>query len=141
VTRQTSLAADFRDALRPLQRPLHAQRTLSPGKTGMLIHLVEQGPSTASELAVAERVSPQAVAMALHDLEELGFVERIPDEADRRRLRVVVTQAGRDGLLRERAVGTAWLERAFAERLDDEDRAILRAAIPVLRKLTETVDD
>ncbi|GGI40418.1 hypothetical protein GCM10010988_28980 [Cnuibacter physcomitrellae] len=130
------LASTFRDALRPLLRRLTLERTLSLSKTGMLSRLDEQGPATASELAAAEQVSAQAAAVALRELEDRGFVSRTSDPDDRRRVRVSLTDAGRNRLQEERARGTRWLDGALRDRLDDADRAALEAVVPVLRKLT-----
>ncbi|ARJ07149.1 hypothetical protein B5808_02195 [Cnuibacter physcomitrellae] len=102
----------------------------------MLSRLDEQGPATASELAAAEQVSAQAAAVALRELEDRGFVSRTSDPDDRRRVRVSLTDAGRNRLQEERARGTRWLDGALRDRLDDADRAALEAVVPVLRKLT-----
>lgn len=126
----------FRDALRPLFRRLTLERTLSLSKTGMLTRLDEHGPATASELAAAEQISAQAVAVALRELADRGFVSRTSDPADRRRVQVSLTDAGRDRLREERARGTRWLDGAIRERLDDADRAALEAVVPVLRRLS-----
>jgi DNA-binding MarR family transcriptional regulator len=136
VTTASELAADFRDAVRPLQRRFHSNRTVSAGKAGILAQLLEYGPATASELAAAERVSPQAAAFAVKELERLGFVIRTTDDSDRRRVRIEITDVGREGLRRERSAGVLWLAQAIADRLDAQELAVLASAIPVLRKLT-----
>ena len=135
-------ARELREALRPLWRQLNADRTLSIGKIGALAHLADNGPATSSTLAAAERISPQAIATAVRELEALGLVEREPDENDRRRVWVTLREAGRERLARERRTGNAWLEQVVADRLDDEERALLDTVIPVLRKLTDgSADD
>lgn len=136
------IAEDLRETLRPIWRRLMAERTISVGKVGILGLLVQQGPATAATLASAERVSPQAIATAVRELEALGLIVRHPDTTDRRRVWIDVTEAGRARLAEERAVGTAWLDEAITDRLTDDERATLRAAVPILRKLTaEVVDD
>ncbi|GAA1854365.1 MarR family winged helix-turn-helix transcriptional regulator [Brevibacterium marinum] len=136
------LAAEFRSALRPLVRRFNRERTVSLGKSGILNRLNEQGPATASELAASERITPQAVAVALRELEELSFVARARDETDRRKVLVQITEEGRTSLEREHAAGTQWLADALAQRLDDSEREVLSSAVPVLRKLMqETVDE
>ncbi|MBT2587819.1 MarR family winged helix-turn-helix transcriptional regulator [Arthrobacter sp. ISL-95] len=129
------MTRSFFDALRPLLRRLNAERTLSPGKLGVLSHLAEQGRATSSELAAVVQVSPQAISLAVGELERLGFVARVPDEEDRRRTWITLTDAGQQKLAQELASGYAWLDRAIAERLTPEGRKALEAAIPVLRKL------
>lgn len=132
-----NLAAEFRSALRPLIRRFNKERTISLGKSGILGRLNEQGPATASELAASERITPQAVAVALRELDELSFVTRARDDIDRRKVRVQITETGRVALESEHAAGTRWLAEALVERLDDSERATLSAAVPVLRKLMQ----
>ncbi|WP_240372452.1 MarR family winged helix-turn-helix transcriptional regulator [Brevibacterium zhoupengii] len=137
-----NLAAEFRSALRPLIRRFYAERTTSRGKSGILTHLNERGPATASELSAAERITPQAVAVALRELEELSYVTRARDDVDRRKVRVQITETGRSALDSEHEAGTRWFADALVEHLDDSERATLSAAVPVLRKLMrESVDE
>lgn len=129
------LTSSFLDALRPLMRRLNAERTLSPGKLGVLSHLAEQGRAASSELAAVVQVSPQAISLAAGELERLGFVVRVPDTGDRRRTWIELTDAGRQKLAQELTSGHAWIDRGIEERLTPEERKALEAAIPVLRKL------
>lgn len=137
----SNLAREFRSALRPLIRRFNKERTVSLGKSGILGRLNEQGPATASELAASERITPQAVAVALRELEELSYVARSRDEADRRRVHVQITEQGRVALNSEHEAGTRWLADALRERLDDTERATLSSAVPVLRKLMREAAD
>ncbi|MDN5806916.1 MAG: MarR family transcriptional regulator [Brevibacterium sp.] len=137
----SNLAREFRSALRPLIRRFNKERTVSLGKSGILGRLNEQGPATASELAASERITPQAVAVALRELEELSYVARSRDEADRRRVHVQITEQGRVALNSEHEAGTRWLADALRERLDDTERATLSSVVPVLRKLMREAAD
>ena len=123
------------EALHPLLRQLNAERTISPGKIGVLRHLAERGRATTSELAVVVQVSPQGISLAVRELVGLGFVERAPDADDRRRVWIEITQAGRQKLALESSAGQGWLDRAVTERLSPDERTALAAAIPALRKL------
>ena len=122
-------------ALHPLLRQLNAERTISPGKIGVLRHLAEHGRSTTTELAVVVQVSPQAISLAVRELERLGFEGRAPDADDRRRAWIEVTPAGRQKLAGESSAGQAWLGRAVTERLSPDERKALAAAVPAIRKL------
>jgi DNA-binding MarR family transcriptional regulator len=130
-----ALTRSLFEALHPLLRQLNAERTISPGKIGVLRHLAEQGKATTSELAVVVQVSPQAISLAVRELEGLGFVERAPDPGDRRRVWIAITPDGRHKLAQESSAGQGWLDRAVTERLSAEERQSLAAAIPALRKL------
>lgn len=135
------LARELRDALRPLWRRMRAQSSVSVGKLGILRRLETDGAATASELSAAERVSPQAVAAAVRELEEFGLLGRTPDPDDRRRTRIELTPEGVRFLRRDFEKGQEWLHRAIAVELDDEERALLAAAVPLLRRLNEEVGD
>lgn len=136
-----ALAAELRDALRPLWRRFNAHRTLSLGKVGILSHLAGRGPLTATDLAGLERISHQAIANAVRELEELGLIRRSPDPDDGRRVLVQLTDSGRERLRAEQSAGQDWLARSVADHLDDAERAALAAAIPLLRRLdAETAD-
>lgn len=134
-TDPASLAADLREALRPLWRRFGEHRTLSMGKAGILARLDRHGALTATDLAARERISHQAVTTAVRELEELGLVARSPDPTDGRKLLVTLTAAGEDCLLSERAAGQEWLVHAVADELSESDRAALAAAVPLLRRL------
>jgi DNA-binding MarR family transcriptional regulator len=131
----TALAADLREALRPLWRRFGEHRTLSMGKTGIMASLERHGALAATDLAARERISHQAVANAIRELADLGLVSRSPDPGDGRRTLVTLTDAGRERLVSERAAGQEWLIRAVADGLSESERATLAAAVPLLRRL------
>nr|WP_201762301.1 MarR family transcriptional regulator [Pseudarthrobacter psychrotolerans] len=105
----------------------------------MLRHLAEHGRATTSELAVAGQVSPQGISLAARELERWQFVVRVPDAADRRRIWIELTDAGRQKLREESLAGHEWLDRAIREQLTPDERKTLEAVIPVLKKLGSEV--
>lgn len=123
------------DVLRPLLRRLQAERTISSGKLGILRYLADQGRATTSELALAIQVSPQGISLAARELLALNFVERTPDEHDRRKVWLHLTETGRQKLAEEQQAGNMWLDKAVSEQLTHREREILKAAIPVLAKI------
>jgi DNA-binding MarR family transcriptional regulator len=80
-------------------------------------------------------LDPNNCVLLLNELEELGYVERRRDSADRRRHVVDLTDAGRAALEKaERAQETLGDELLAA--LSDEERATLRS---LLRRVLEPV--
>ncbi|MBC2640495.1 MULTISPECIES: MarR family winged helix-turn-helix transcriptional regulator [unclassified Rhodococcus (in: high G+C Gram-positive bacteria)] len=136
ITEQAT-AQVLREALRPIWRQFTAGRTISVGKIGVLAYLAKHGQTSASTLATAERISPQAIATAVRELEGLGLVVRTPDEQDRRRIWIELTDSGRERLAQERSKGLDWLEQAIAERLTAEEKKTLDSVVPILRKLVD----
>lgn len=126
---------EFMGVLYPLIATIRAERTLSPGKIGILHHLSVNGRATTAELAAAVQVSPQAISLSTRELEELQLISRIRDDEDRRRTWIVPTEAGAQTLAREVNAGEERITQAITERLSHEEREILVLAIPVLRKI------
>lgn len=142
VTPEGDLPGLLLEALRPIQHRLHAERTLSSGKLGILRRLVETDRATAGDLARRLHVSPQAVSLSTRELEGLGLIARARDDEDRRRIWFAITDAGRAWYEQEHLAGQAWLERAIAEQLTRDEVRALAAAVPVLAKLVdEGADD
>ena len=80
-------------------------------------NLIEQTP-TVGELATRLGVTQQAASKAVLEMEALGLVSRIPDEADSRVRRVTLTEHGQ-ALLEAGRAARAELERAVAADLGD----------------------
>jgi DNA-binding MarR family transcriptional regulator len=98
---------------------------------------VERHPGvTPGELAEHEKMQPPSMTRVIAVLEERGLVERTPHPTDRRQVTVTCTEAGVELLRRERRMKEAWLAQRLKE-LSPEERAALRAAAPVLEKLSQ----
>jgi len=87
-------------------------------------------------VATAEGVSAPTATRIVGGLEKAGLVARADDSEDRRATRVGVTASGRAAMRRIRSNRTAFLQQRL-ERLDDNDLATLRTALPVLAALAE----
>jgi DNA-binding MarR family transcriptional regulator len=93
-----------------------------------------EGPHRITELAAAELVAQPTMTVLVNRLESDGLVRRTRDSADGRAVRVEITDAGREQLRVTRA-GRAAVLQARLDRLDDEARAALAAALPALDQL------
>ena len=135
-------AKEFLEVLRPLLRRVRSERSLSPGKMGILYQLSQHESATGAELAVAVRISPQAISLATGELVDLGWIRRVPDIADRRKKRFELTEAGKEKLTQEIHAGEGWISRTIAEKLSLQEHEVLAAALPILKKIgTEPVHD
>jgi DNA-binding MarR family transcriptional regulator len=65
------------------------------------------------------------------------LVARAPHPTDRRQVILTVTQGGRDLVQKVRRRREAWLARRLAE-LSPQEQATLRAAAPILEKLSQS---
>lgn len=127
-------AADLRMATFRLARRLRSQRavdTMSDGQFAVLAALKIHGPHTLGELADRERVSAPSMNRTVNCLEESGYLSRTPDEDDRRKVNIDLTDAGRDVVEETVRRRDSWLEHALAE-LTDKQRATLAAAAEIM---------
>jgi DNA-binding MarR family transcriptional regulator len=137
-TAPAPLASDLRLVLGGLIRRLRTQHRFSLSQGAVLGRLDREGSGTVSELAAAERMRPQSMAQAVGDLESAGLVARRADPADGRRALVELTDAGRTTLAADRRQREGWLAEAIAAELSAGERATLREAVDLLRRLAES---
>jgi DNA-binding MarR family transcriptional regulator len=104
---------------------------------GILVRLQREGPTSPSTLAAGEGVTSQAIAGVVRELERRALVERTGGQADRRRVAVAITDAGRELLMsREHAVVDAMI-KALADEYTAAERRRFESAIPLLNRLAE----
>lgn len=110
---------------------------LSMTQIAILRFLDTQGGGTAAAIAVAEHISPQAVAQQLRGLKDLGYIETEPDVNDRRKTNISLTERGRSLLRAVLESREAWLSRAIEATVLPEERADLERAVGILERLVE----
>lgn len=133
------LASELRLSVMRLRRRLaverHPDNVLSMNAMAVLGALYRNGDLTPGELASHERVQPPSMSRTVACLESGGHVVRRPHETDRRQVLVSITDLGRATLLADRRRRDAWLALRLNDLTPDE-RAALRAAAPILEKLS-----
>ena len=135
----TELAHRLRPVLlklaRELRREVHALG-VTGGQVALLIQIRKHKGIGARELAEIERISPAAMSGYIGRLQKAGLVTRVPDESDRRRQVLELTEEA-EGVLRSvRSRRTAWLAERL-ERLEAEELAAIEAALDPLSRLLE----
>jgi len=111
--------------------------SLTGGQAAVLMRIARGGTTSASALAGAEHVSPQAMAVTLGVLQQRGYVVRSPDPSDGRRQLVEATDEGRARVEDARDAGREWLETALAERYTETERQTIIAAMALLERLLD----
>ena len=137
TTRTAELSGGLRVAVLRLARRLRSERAdndLTLTQLATLGTLERHGPLTPGELAAHEGVRPPSMTRVLAGLEERALVVRTPHPTDRRQVLVALGDAARILLREDRRRRDAWLARRLAE-LGPDERAALRAAVPVLQRL------
>ncbi|MBP2705589.1 MarR family transcriptional regulator [Microbispora sp. RL4-1S] len=133
------LASALRVSLARLTRRLRRQaahHSLTPTQLATLSAVERHTAMTPSELAEHEKVQPPSMTRVVAKLEERGLLTRSPHPTDRRQVTVSVTPQGATLLKEERRAKEAWLAQRLKE-LTPEERATLRAAAPILEKLSK----
>jgi DNA-binding MarR family transcriptional regulator len=136
----SGLASELRQAVMRLRRRLANEREpgndLSIASMGVLGSLFRHGDLTIGELAGLERVQPPSMTRHVNGLEAHGHVERRSHATDGRAVVVHLTDQGRAQVLADRRLRDEWLARQLRDLTADE-RAVLRAAAPLLQRLAE----
>ena len=138
------LASALRISVTRLARRLRAERQseglepdLSDTQLAALAALERHSAMTPGELADHEKVQPPSMTRVITVLEERGLVIRAPHASDRRQVVLTVTDYGREVVQQSRRLREAWLARRLRE-LTPQERAALRAAAPILEKLSQS---
>jgi DNA-binding MarR family transcriptional regulator len=95
---------------------------------GFVLRAVAAEQPTVSRLAALLGVSKQAASRLADDMVELGFIERLADEADRRRTRLGLTSTGRKIRDRAQAESNA-MEAELRKRFGSDQVQHLRALL------------
>ena len=111
---------------------------LSAPQASALARLAMNEPSSASQLAGAERVRPQSMAKTLAALHELGLIRREADADDGRRQLIHLTDEGRAYAQGARSSREEWLSEAMAERFTDAERTVIDQALTLLERVVES---
>jgi DNA-binding MarR family transcriptional regulator len=136
------LASSLRVSVARLNRRLRTERgdtdpQVSVGGIAVLALLFRDGDRTIGQLAAAERVQPPSMTRTVTCLERDGLVERLQNPADGRQVVIRLSTAGHDALMADRRRRDAWLNKRLRE-LTPDDRAVLRAAAPILERLSNS---
>lgn len=97
---------------------------------------LEEGPKTAGDLAVRERVSAPSMSKTVCELEDRGFVSRHPDPKDARLKIVRLTPAGRRALVKGRKERDEYTAELLVGCTPEELAELLSGA-QLLRKVVD----
>jgi DNA-binding MarR family transcriptional regulator len=126
------LDVTFDEFSEELQRRIEAAgyTDLRPGH-GCVFGTIDPEGSRLTDLAERAHMTKQTVGEAANDLEQRGYVERVPDPSDGRAKIIRLTARGREA----HAIGSAMideLERDWAQRFGEERIAALRDALEAI---------
>lgn len=130
------LASMLRIATMRLARRLRAERsdeTLGLSQLSALATLDRFGPLSPTALADHERIQPPSMTRVIAALEVRDLIARDAHPSDRRQSVIAITDAGHKIVVEDRRRRQAWLAQRI-EELEEDERARLRAALPILQR-------
>lgn len=139
-TNTYEVAASLRSTVTRLVRQLRKQNISSDFSNAELLTmglLDQHGKLLPSALAEMERISAQAISQILNRLEEVGCVNRVMDETDKRKSVVSLTEKGIQHLHENRRIKEEWLVKAMEKLFSAEELALIEAFLPLLQRLAE----
>ncbi|MEN0022679.1 MarR family transcriptional regulator [Microbacterium sp. LS_15] len=134
-------ATDLRLATFRLARRLRCARAvdaMSDAQLAVLATLRLHGRRTITALADAERVTAPSMTSMINGLAEQGYVVRIPDEEDRRRVQVDITETG-SAIVAETIHRRDELLAGMLAELDftEDELSTLREASALMRRVVD----
>jgi MarR family transcriptional regulator, organic hydroperoxide resistance regulator len=140
---RAEVAVELREAVQVFaaaQRRLRGRDAKAGGMSFAQFHLMRRLAETdecpASKLAADADLTPASVTQALDHLADLGLVERVRSESDRRVVLNRLTPAGRERFEAKQAA----LEQSWQEALADLSADQLGQAAQVLRRMASVLD-
>ena len=127
-------SSELRLATFRLGRRIRAEKSdeaLSDGQIAVLGNLYRNGTQTLGQLAERERVSAPSMNRTVNCLEEGGYLTRVADDVDRRKVNIALTEAGRAVVKATISKRDAWLTNRLRE-LSREDREVLARAAELM---------
>jgi DNA-binding MarR family transcriptional regulator len=138
------VAAALRISIGLLRRQLSQVETgsgLTLPEVAAMARLERGGPTTAADLARAERISPQSMSNTLCALRNRGYVEARPDPKDGRRAVLSATQDGLAALWQRDKARTEWLGAALGAEFSMDELRQLQSIAPLITRLALRVSD
>jgi DNA-binding MarR family transcriptional regulator len=110
---------------------------LTLAEMAALKYLDQGGPATSSELARADRISPQSMGATLAVLQQRELVARDRDPGDGRRILLSITEAGRQRIRDRSGARTEQIARVLDAGFSPAELEQLQAAVPLLERLAD----
>lgn len=133
-----SAATELRESMMAVTRQMRRHRPdhgLTLSQLELLGEVSRSPRTTPAEVAARLHVRVQSLTDSTNELVNRGLVSRRPDDDDRRRQLIEITEAGTALLEDDRAERDAWLNTTMRDNLSDLEFNLLMLVAPVLRKL------
>ncbi len=128
----TRLRARLRAESAPAEMPSTWSQLTTLGR------IINEGPTTVSELAQAEHVRRQSMAETVVSLRAQGLITSAPDPDDGRKTLISATEEGRTLLRTIPAAREEWLTVAISKTLSPDEQQALRKAAAIMKRLADS---
>jgi len=105
----------------------------------VLIRLLNDGALSPSDIARREKVTSQAIAAVVRDLETRGLVTRDAHSTDGRRTVIALTRAGRAALASHDQAAARAMVEALGKSFSADEIRRLTSVIPLLNRLADVL--
>lgn len=130
------LGEDLRRVTGRFVRSIRLQAdTPTTSQSETLSLLDREGPLSVADLAIHRKVKHQSMRLVVAQMEANGLVVRTQNPSDGRSQLVSLSVKGQQTLVRSREARRSQIATLIEERLSEEDRHVLRAAIAVIERL------
>jgi Transcriptional regulators len=131
-----ALAENLRVVVGRFVRRIKAEaKTPTTAQSETLSLLDREGPLSVAELADRRGVRHQSMRLVAGQLEADGLIRKTPNPADGRSQLLAITDGGRVELFRARQARASQIARLIEERLSDEEKRTLEAAVRLIERL------
>lgn len=141
VTKELELASELRTVvtrlIKKMRRESVTAQHLSLTERSTLATLLNNGQMVPSELATSEKITNQSMSQILNKLWDLGYIDRIASEQDRRKILISLTEKGTHIIEQVRSERAAWLASAITATCSAEEQELLKKVIGPLTKLVD----
>ena len=130
---------DLRLAIQRLARRLRSMQgdeEVTEGQRSVMFALANEGPQTLGSLSEHERVTPPSMNRTINALVDAGLVTRVTATDDARKVRLDLSDSGRDFIEETRRRRDAWFTQRL-EELTPHERAVLDEAGAILKALAD----
>jgi DNA-binding MarR family transcriptional regulator len=134
------VAAHLRRAVGDLVRATRSTvDALAPIPAAVMDLLDRGGPMTTADLATRREVRHQTMAVIVKELLDLGYVDAVPHEVDRRKKVLRLTLDGKRALDADREGRVKRMSDAVERSLAEEEVQLLDAALGLIDRVTATI--
>ena len=133
-----SEVSDVRAATLRLARRIRQQRSvtlMTDSQFAVLVALHLHGPHTLTALAERDGVSAPSMNRTVNALIEHGFVSRVTDANDRRKVQIAISEEGEQVVADTVERRDMWLSKVLEGMTEEERETLHRAAQIILREV------